>query len=115
MNEQMRIAGVPPVRAEVPFARLGEFSRGIGAVVVLGDVVDELKKVQAEHPKVPGLTLALAVVEKHLAQSQMKNSKLALILAASGGLQVERMATAVALRDDGGIELVSMPPDEDVG
>lgn len=107
MNTQMNIPGVRPVRAPVPAGRLCELSRLLGSLVGIGDVVDELKRVQKELPSVPGLTLALSVAEKHLAQAQLKNSRLVLILASSAGLEVERMATTVELRDDGGLDLVT--------
>lgn len=103
----MNIPGVRPVRAQVPSARLSEFSRQIGVLLGVGDVVDELKKMQKEHPTVPGLTLAIAVAEKHMACAQMKNSQTTLILASSAGLEVERMETTVELRDDGGLDLVT--------
>lgn len=108
MTEQMNIQGVPPVRAKVSEARVGEVSRLLGGLLAAGDLVDELKKAQAEHPKLPGMTLSIAVAEKHLAQLQMRNSRLVLILACSAGLDVERVATSIEVRDDGGLDLVSV-------
>ena len=107
MKKQMSLEGVAPVRAQVPAARLSELSRLLGGLLFAGDLVDELKKMQAEHPPLPGMTLAIAVAEKQLAQAQLKNSRLVLILACAAGLEVERVATTVEIRDDGGLDLVS--------
>ncbi|MGF6211815.1 hypothetical protein [Comamonas sp. 4034] len=108
MKEQMNIQGVPPVRAKVSDARVAELSRLLGGMLAAGDLVDELKKAQSEHPALPGMTLSIAVAEKHLAQLQMKNSRLVLILACSAGLEVERVATSIEIRDDGELDLVSV-------
>lgn len=113
MKEQMNIQGVPPERAKVSDARVGELSRMLGGLLAAGDLVDELKKAQSEHPALPGMTLSIAIAEKHLAQLQMKNSRLVLILACSAGMAVERVATSVELRKDGGLDLVSVSGQQD--
>lgn len=107
MAGQMDIPGVRPTRAQVPMERLVELSRAIGAILALDKVADELRKAQKEHPTVPGLTLALAVADKHIAQTRQTNSSLVLILACAAGLEIERMATTVEMRDDGGLDVVT--------
>lgn len=113
MSKQTNIPGMETMRAPVPVKRLGDLSRQIGALLALDMVADEIKKMKKEHPLVPGLTLALAITEKHVAQSQVANSRLVLTLACSAGMEVENMATTVELRDDGWLDLVSYKTEEE--
>lgn len=103
----MNIPGTVPTSIQVKPDRLGELSRYMGALGHSDAFLAELRRVKEEHPTVPGLTLALAVAEKHHAVAQQRSSRLVLILATSGGMEVERLATAVVHRDDGGLDLVS--------
>ena len=113
MSKQLNIEGVKAARAPVPDGRLCELALGLGALLALDKVTEEIRKMEKEHLLVPGLTLALAVAEKHVAQAQDANSRLVLILASSAGMEVEHMATLVELREDGGLDLVSYKAEEE--
>lgn len=113
MSKQTNIPGLEAMREPVPEKRLGALSRNIGALMALDKVADEIKKMKKEHPLVPGLTLALAITEKHVAQAQMANSRMVLRLACLVGMDVENAATTVELRDDGWLDLVSYKAEED--
>lgn len=113
MSKQTNIPGLETMRVLVPLKRVGDLSRQIGALIALDKVADEIRKMKKEHPVVPGLTLALAITEKHVAQAQLANSRLVLRLACSAEMDIEGMATTVELRDDGLLDLVSYRAEEE--
>ena len=67
MNAQHSLPGTRPMSTTIPPKRMPSLMLNIGGQGALKDVKERLEAMQKQHPSAVGITLALSVIERDLA------------------------------------------------
>jgi len=109
--EQDELPGTQVMKTTVPARRLALLAIDMGRQIGLAGALDQIKELQDQHPKVAGLTLARAILEKDIATAQARVSRVVLTVATTAGMPIENHGIASHI-EDGQIVLTALPGEE---
>lgn len=97
---QPQLPGLPPTSFTIPARKKVEMLLQTGTQISLGDVKKELEDLRKQHPSAPGLTIALAVVDRRIAEATLITSRIVLAEAVKAGLAIENCLVASRIVGD---------------
>lgn len=98
--DQGELPGMPNKKAAIgPSLRI-PLAMEMGGQCELHACAKELRDMQKQHPAVAGLTLALAIVDRRIAESQVKATRQILSFAAKNGMPIEDHAIITRIEGD---------------
>lgn len=95
---------------EITGFELTEILIDIGAKLMLEEMFEELEEIREDHPKAVGLTLARAILQKHMAEKQADISRRVLKLAAINNLPLDGHSITSSYKD--GVFSIRAVPEE---
>ena len=98
--DQDELPGMPNKKVAVGPKQRITLAIEMGGQYELAACAKELREMQKQHPAVTGLTLALAIVDRRIAESQMKTSRQILSIATRNGMPIEDHAIMTSIEDD---------------
>lgn len=108
--EQRTIPDAAPLETKITGRKMLDLLFATGEQVALDKLLKDLKKAQEQHPAAPGLTIAIAMAQRDMAEAQIRTTRIVLAAAAKAGLPIENHAIASELSD--GYVLVKAIPGE---
>lgn len=110
MPDQPSLPGTHPMETTITGRKMLDVLFHTGEQLALDRLLKDLKQAQAQHPAAPGLTIAIALAERDMAEAKLVTTRVVLSAAAKAGLPIENHAITSELSD--GFVLVKAIPGE---
>ena len=99
-TNQQTLPGYQPMETKIVGPKMIEVLFETGIQIGLKKTLEDLKEAKAQHPAAVGLTMAIALVERDIANAQIKTTRIVLAAAAKAGLPIDGHAITSGMGDD---------------